>query len=108
MNYALSQENYACTISFPLGKYEYQKLPIRICNNPDIFNAKINELFNSLEYVRTYIDDLLIIRNKPFEHHINKLDKLLNKVKQKSFKVNAEKIYFARNELEYLGFMITK
>ena len=32
-------------------------------NSPDIFQEKINEFFNGLEYIRAYIDDLLIISN---------------------------------------------
>ena len=39
---------------------------------------------------------------------MQKLDKVLNKLKSASFKVNAEKSSFTRNELEYLGFKITK
>ena len=78
-------------------------------NSPDIFQEKINELFNGLENVRTYIDDLLIISNTSFEDHINKLEKVLSKLNQRDFKVNAEKSFFARNELEYLGlFRITR
>ena len=38
----------------------------------------MNKLFNGLEYVRTYIDDLLTISNKSFEDHINELDKVLS------------------------------
>ena len=64
-------------------------------------------MLNDLEYVKTYIDDLLIISNKSFEHLINKLDIVLSKLNQKGFKVNAEKSFFARNELEYLGFRTT-
>ena len=60
-----------CTIVLPRrGKYENQKLPMGLCNSPDIFQEKINELYNCLEYVRTYIDDLLVISNKTFEHQI--------------------------------------
>ena len=52
-----------CTIVLPWGKYEYQKLPMGLCNSPDIFQEKMNEIFAGFEYVRTYIDDLLIISN---------------------------------------------
>ena len=55
-----------------------------------MLKTKINELFDGLEYVRTYIYDLLIISNKSFEDHINKLDKVLGKLNQKGFKVNAK------------------
>ena len=54
-----------------------------LCHSPDIFQEKMSELFNSLDYVRTYINDLSIIRNKSVEDHINKLDKVLSKLNQK-------------------------
>ena len=75
---------------------------MQLCYSPDIFQEKMNELFNGLKYVRTYIDGLLIISNESFEDHINKLDKVPSKLNQKGFKVNIEKSVFARNELEYL------
>ena len=56
-----------------------------LCNSPDIFQEKINELLNGLDYVRTFIDDLLIISNKSFGDHINKLDKMPSKLNQKKF-----------------------
>ena len=89
----------------PRGKYEYQTLPMCQCNSPDIFQEKIIELFDSLDYVRTYIDDLLIISNKSLEDHIKKLDNVL---KSAGFKVNAVKKFFTRDEWEYLGFKITR
>ena len=97
-----------CTIVLPWGKYEYQKLPMGLCNSPDIFQEKMNELFAGFEYVRTYIDDLLIISNGSYEDHLQKVDKVLNKLLSAGFKVNAEKSFFARSSLEYLGFKITR
>ena len=66
------------------------------------------ELFNGLKNIRMYIDDLSIISNKSFGDHINRLDKVLSKLKYVGFKVNTEKSFFTRNELEYLGLRITR
>ena len=93
-----------CTIVLPWGKYEYKKIPMGLCNSPDIFQEKTNKLFNGLDYVRAYIDDLLIISNKSLEDHIKKLDKALSRLTSAS----TEMSLFTRNELEYLGFKITK
>ena len=41
-------------IVLPRDKYEYQKLEMGLCNSPIIFQEKMNELFNGLEYVRAY------------------------------------------------------
>ena len=67
----------------------------------------MNVLFNDLEYVRAYIDDLLIISNGNFEGHLNKVKIVLNKLKATDFIINAEKSFFSRDNLEYLGFKIT-
>ena len=40
-----------CTTVFPWSKYEYQTLPMGLCNSPDIFQDKMNELFNGLQYI---------------------------------------------------------
>ena len=38
-------------IALPWGKYQYQKLPMGLCNSPDIFQEKMNELFVGLDNV---------------------------------------------------------
>jgi len=91
-----------CTIVLPWGKFEYQKLPMGLCNSPDIFQEK---LFAGFDYVRAYIDDLLVISNGTFQDQVGTvLDKLL----KAGLKVNAEKSFFAQDNLEYLRFKITR
>ena len=97
-----------CTIVLPWGKYQYQKLPMGLCNSPDIFQQKMNELFVGLDNVRAYIDDLLILSTKSFDKHLEDLDKVFYRLKQAGLKVNAKKSFFAKSELEYLGFWITR
>ena len=63
---------------------------IGLQGNPDIFQEKMNKLLNGLEYVRTYIDDLLIISKNAIEDNVNKLDKVFTKLKASGFKVNVE------------------
>ena len=47
------------------------ELKIGLCNSHDIFQDKMNELFNGLEYVRAYIDDVLMVSNNNFEDYLN-------------------------------------
>ena len=53
-----------CTIIFSWGKYSYKWLLMGIAGSPDIFQAKMSELMMALEYVKSYLDDLLIISKK--------------------------------------------
>ena len=56
-----------CTIVLPWGKYEYQRLPMGLCNSPDIFQEKMSSLMQELKFVQAYIDDLLCITKGSFE-----------------------------------------
>lgn len=97
-----------CTIVLPFGKFEYQRLPMGLCNSPDIFQEKMSELMDGLNFVRAYIDDLLAITNGTFEDHLEKLELIFKRLRQAGLKVNANKSFFAKHELEYLGYWITR
>ena len=48
-------------IILPWGKYSYLRLPVGMSGSPDIFQEKMSDPMRTLEYVRMYIDDLLIL-----------------------------------------------
>ena len=93
-----------CTIVLPFGKFEYQRTPMGLCNSPDIFQEKMNELFLGLDFVRAYIDDLLCITKGSFDDHLEKLEHIFERLESAGLKVNAKKSFFARGKLEYLGY----
>ena len=102
-----SDSTRLCTIVLPWGKYEYQKLPMGLSNSPDIFQEKMSSLMGDLEYVRTYIDDLLVTTKSDWQDHLQHLDVVFRRLKDAGLKVNAQKSFFGRDELEYLGYWIT-
>ncbi len=61
-----------CSIIFPCpwGKYSYKQLPMGVAGSPDIFQGKMLELMESLEYVRAYLDDPLCISKLSLEDHL--------------------------------------
>ena len=97
-----------CTIILPWGKYSYLRLPMGIAGSSDIFQAKMTGLMETLEYVRAYIDDLLIITSDSFEDHLAKLDMVLKRLQDADLKVNVVKSTFAMEEVEYLGYILTR
>jgi hypothetical protein len=48
-----------------------------IAGSPDIFQAKMMELMESLGYVQAYIDDLLCISRGSLEDHLETLEEIL-------------------------------
>ena len=97
-----------CTIILPWGKYSYQRLPMGIQNSPDIFQERMSTLMEELEYVRAYIDDLLVITNDSYEDHLRKVRNVLEKLQEVNLKVNLVKSHFAQDEVEYLGYILTR
>jgi hypothetical protein len=61
-----------CTILFPWGKYSYKRLPMVIAGSSDIFQGKMSELIESLEFVRAQLDNLLCIFKLSLEDHLEK------------------------------------
>ena len=63
---------------------------------------------DTLEYVRAYLDDLLIISKKSFVDHLEKLEVVLKRLQKAGLKVNAAKSTFGVHQCEYLGYVLTR
>jgi len=97
-----------CTIVLPWGKYKYKRLPMGVAGSPDIFQAKMSSLMAGLEFVRVYLDDCLVISTTTFADHLAKLEKCLKRISDAGLRINAEKSYFGRDAIEYLGYWVTR
>jgi hypothetical protein len=97
-----------CTITTPFGKYEYNRLPMGVSIAPDIFQDRICQLFEDLESVRKFIDDLLVVTKGSYEEHLAELDEVFTRLSKAGLKCKIDKCYFCQPEIEYLGYIITK
>ena len=79
-----------------------------ISGAPDIFPEKMNNQMCTLEYVRTYIDDLLIIIIGTDDNHLHKIEAVLNCLQLAKLRVTVKKPSFALYEIEYLGCVLTR
>jgi len=96
-----------CTIVTPWGKYSYKRLPMGVKCAPDVFQDRMSTLMEGLNYVLTYLDDILIISNGSLEDHLSKLNIVLNRLLEAGLRVHAEKSIFCAREVEYLGYTIS-
>ena len=60
------------------------------------------------DIMRYYIDDVLTISKTTFLDHLLKVDEVLCRIRRAGLKVNAKKSFFAKAELEYLGYWVTR
>jgi hypothetical protein len=96
------------TIILPWGKYSYLRLPIGFAGSANIFQAEIMDLMEALEYVRAYIDNLMVINRGTLVDHLDKLREVLSRLRKAGSKVNAAKSFFCTHELEYLSYILTR
>jgi hypothetical protein len=101
-----------CTILFPWykGKYKYKRLPmgIKIPWFPDVFQNFMSKLVQDMDYAKTYLDDLLILTNSSFKDHLLKLEMVLARLSTAVMRVNISKSKFFAEQIEYLGYCITR
>ena len=97
-----------CTIITPFGKYEYLRLPMGISIAPDIFQDRMCQLFEDLESVRAFMDDLLVVSRGTYEEHLQELEIVLKRLAKAGLKCKIDKCLFCQPEIDYLGYIITK
>jgi dihydroorotate dehydrogenase len=68
-----------CTIVFTWVKYKYKRLPMGIKIAPDVFQNVMSKLVQDMEYIKIYLDDLLILTNRDnsFKDHLLILEMVL-------------------------------
>ncbi|PIK55635.1 hypothetical protein BSL78_07444 [Apostichopus japonicus] len=49
-----------CTFNTPFGRYKFLRLPFGIHSAPEVFHKTVAQLFEGIEGVHTYIDDILV------------------------------------------------
>jgi Reverse transcriptase (RNA-dependent DNA polymerase) len=82
--------------------YDYLRLPMGLCNSPDIFQEIMSELMFGLEFARAYLDDLLMFSKGIVDNHFVHLKEVFTRLVSAGLKVNATKSHLCCDELEYL------
>ncbi len=93
--------------TLPFGLYEFQRMPFGLKNAPRVFQRIIQKILNGLDFVKIYLDDILI-HSKTMEDHEHHIKIVLNKLKEANVKINFDKSSFLVEEVKYLVLIISK
>ena len=66
-----------CTIILPWVKYRYKLLSMGVSNSPKKFPREMSKMFRGFEFIRAYIDDLLIFTKGDLSDNLKKLEHTL-------------------------------
>jgi hypothetical protein len=80
------------------------------CLDPDFFKTSclsLSKIWNMLRQPY-YLDDLLILTNRSFKDHLLKLEMVLARFSTTGMRVNISKSKFFAEQIQYLGYWITR
>ncbi|KAG0435968.1 Retrovirus-related Pol polyprotein from transposon opus [Dictyocoela muelleri] len=87
--------------------YVLHRMLFGLSNAPRTFTKAIRQLLGEMEYVKIYMDDLLIHSSNE-ETHYEHLKKVLSILHNHGASVNFEKSQFNKNQVRFLGHIIDK
>ena len=95
------------TFHTPSGRYKWLRMPFGICSAPEEFQRHVNEIIEGLEGVTAIADDLLVTgagntHEEALADHDRNLIALLQRCRERNFKLNKDKFVFKQTEVEVL------
>jgi hypothetical protein len=78
-----------------------------LSNSPDIFQSKISHLMVRIDFVRAYLDDVLVATKNSFTDHLLHLEQVSERLDKANLCIHIEKCALATQEFEYLGYLVT-
>ena len=96
-----------CTFNTPFGRYCYRRLPYGITSASEVFHKTVQQIFDDIDGVKVYIDDL-VIWGESKEQHDERLFQVLDRAKQVNLTLNLNKCEFRVRKITYLGEVLSE
>ena len=101
------------TFTTPFGRFRWKRMCFGISPAPEIWQAKMNEVFSGLRNVVCIADDVLCFGvGDTYEEAVADHDRcmiaLLNRCREKNLRLNKEKLQINRESTTYMGHELTK
>ena len=68
------EDIHKTSFSLPFGQFEYIRMPFGLTNAPRTFQRAMTKLLGHLDFIRIYLDDILVI-GKTREEHLENIEK---------------------------------
>ncbi|XP_076656370.1 uncharacterized protein LOC143361015 [Halictus rubicundus] len=91
------------------GLFQFKRMPYGLSGAPATFQRLLDRLIGpEMEpHAFAYLDDI-IIATSTFEEHLSWLSRIFRRIKSAGLIVNPEKCEFCREEVRYLGFVVSR
>ena len=79
-----------------------------MCALGDTFQAKVDNMLIDIKSLKTYSNDILVLRKDILSKHLNQMRIIFGRLCAADLKVNAPKCSFGFKKIPYLGYVITQ
>ena len=96
----------------PHGLFQFRVMPFGLTNAPAVFQRLMQTVLMGLnpvegkQFVSVYIDDVLVF-SQSLDEHLEHLRLVIQKIQDAGLKLKPAKCQFVREEVEYLGHVLT-
>ncbi|ORD97962.1 YG31B [Hepatospora eriocheir] len=101
-----SNDTHKTAFALPNDLYEFTRIPFGLKNAPRVFQRVMQQILNVLDFVKVYLDDILI-HSENIHDHIQHCKIILELLKNHNVKINFDKSKFIQYEVKYIGFIIS-
>ena len=103
------QSSYLTTFSCPFGRYQYKQLLFGAVPVGNMFQQKMDEIFNNMPNVFGIADDILVIGyDKDGADHDEAVYDVLRQCQDVNLKLNKEKCHFRCTSIPFFGKVVSR
>ena len=91
------------------GHLEYQMISFGLSNAQASFRGYINKILAKKlnVFVIVYLDDILIYTKNADQPHVDTVSWILSKLRKHGFFTNLKKCHFHKDEIRFLGYVVS-
>uniref|UniRef100_A0A914Q5S4 RNA-directed DNA polymerase n=1 Tax=Panagrolaimus davidi TaxID=227884 RepID=A0A914Q5S4_9BILA len=93
------------TVSTHEGLFQYRRLPFGVASAVAIFQRMMEKILHGIPGVIIFIDDV-IIAGASIEENLDRVEQVLQRIKDYGMRIKMEKCEFLQQETEFLGHVI--
>ena len=84
----------------------FKRLPFGLSSSQDIFQRVMSQMFEDIEGVEVVVDDILVWGENE-QQHDSRLKQVLERACHRDLKLNKSKCQFGKQQVSYLGHILT-
>lgn len=96
------ESSLLCTFNTPFGRHKFKRLAFGTCVSQDVFQKKLDDIFQNIPNVTGIADDIIVYGETP-EEHDKAFINMLNACRQANVGLNSEKLQFKQSKVEFYG-----